>query len=69
MYKFTETLTKRFAEQNYLATGAICCVIQDYLSRSLDKWSFNVFHLDRITAGENNIYTYTIAIVIHVFRE
>jgi len=28
--------------------------MQEYLSRSLDNWSFNVFHFDRITAGDNN---------------
>ena len=32
--------------------AAVAGRVQKYLSRSLDKWSFNVFHLDRITAGE-----------------
>jgi len=35
-----------------LLQRALYAVKQEYLSRSLDKWSFNVFHLDRITAGE-----------------
>lgn len=32
-------------------------VAEEYLSRSLDKWSFNVFDLDRITAGRSMLYT------------